>query len=173
MTAATFTPATALDSNTTYYWQVVAINNCGDALPSAKFSFTTEVAFCRSSALAIRDNNAAGVSDNLSIGTTGTLPRLRLWLDVTHTQIGDLTLSLSKGTTSVIVLQRPGNASDTGDSGCSGDNIKVLVDDVATKTPGNPLRRRPGAGLSLRRRVQAQQAAGRLRRRGTVGASGP
>ncbi|MBL8298651.1 MAG: S8 family serine peptidase [Rhodanobacteraceae bacterium] len=132
--ATTFTPATALDSNTTYYWRVIAINGCGDAATSPTFTFTTEVAYCRSPALEIRDNSASGVSDSLSIDATGTLPRLRLWLDVTHTYVGDLTLTLNKGVTSVIVLQRPGNALDTGDTGCSGDNAKVLIDDTATKT---------------------------------------
>ncbi|MBL8298650.1 MAG: S8 family serine peptidase [Rhodanobacteraceae bacterium] len=131
VTTTTFTPTTVLSPNTTYYWRVVAINTCGEAPSSPVFSFTTETAICRSPGLNIRDNDASGISDSLRVGTTGTLPRLRLWLNLTHTYVGDLTVSLSKGDTTVTLLQRPGNTPNTGDSGCSGDNLLLIADDDA------------------------------------------
>jgi hypothetical protein len=48
--------------------------------------------------------------------------------------MGDLTLILTKGTTSVTLLQRPGNASNSGTSGCGGDNANVIADNAATQT---------------------------------------
>ncbi|TDR33819.1 proprotein convertase P-domain-containing protein, partial [Tahibacter aquaticus] len=75
-----------------------------------------------------------GVTDSQVVSTTGTLTGLRLSFDITHTYMGDLTLILTKGTTSVTLLQRPGNASNTGSSGCSGDNGNVIVDGAASLT---------------------------------------
>lgn len=98
--------------------------------------FTTAAAvanYCRTPNVAIPDNNATGVSDlPWVIAAGGTLTGLRLSFDITHTYMGDLTLILSNGTSSVTLMQRPGNASNTGSSGCSGNNGNVVVDNAAT-----------------------------------------
>ncbi|HSX62928.1 MAG TPA: S8 family serine peptidase [Tahibacter sp.] len=132
--ATSFTPVAPLNPNVAYYWRVIAINTCGDAEPSATFSFTTENAICKVSNLSIPDANATGVSDTQTVAATGALTGLRLSVNATHTYVGDLTLTLTKGSTSVVFLQRPGNAANTGGSGCSGDNMNVVVDDAATNT---------------------------------------
>ena len=132
-----FTPATALANNTQYFWRVYGINGCGQGPASSAFSFTTAPVvtnFCRTPALAIPDNNTTGVTDSQVVGTTGTLTGLRLSFDITHTYMGDLTLILTKGATSVTFLQRPGNAANTGTSGCSGNNGNVIVDGAASLT---------------------------------------
>ncbi|WP_386066183.1 S8 family serine peptidase [Tahibacter sp. UC22_41] len=137
VTGTSYTPTTALANNTTYYWRVTGSNGCGAGTASAVSSFTTAAAvanYCRTPNLAIPDNNATGVSDAQVVGSGGTLTGLRLSFDITHTYMGDLTLILSNGTTSVTLLQRPGNASNTGTSGCSGNNGNVVVDDAATLT---------------------------------------
>jgi subtilisin family serine protease/subtilisin-like proprotein convertase family protein len=132
-----FTPSTALSNSTTYYWRVIGINGCGEGTASSAFSFTTAAVvanFCRTPNLAIPDNNTTGATDNQVVSATGTLSGLRLSFDVTHTYMGDLTLILTKGATSVTFLQRPGNAANTGTSGCSGNNGNVIVDAAATLT---------------------------------------
>jgi subtilisin family serine protease/subtilisin-like proprotein convertase family protein len=134
VTTTGFTPAAPLNPNVAYYWRVIAINTCGDAAPSPTFSFTTENAICRAPNLAIPDNNTTGISDTQTVAATGALTGLRLSVDVTHTYVGDLTLTLTKGSTSVVFLQRPGNPTNTGSSGCNGDNVNVVVDDAATNT---------------------------------------
>ncbi|HJU38437.1 MAG TPA: proprotein convertase P-domain-containing protein, partial [Tahibacter sp.] len=80
------------------------------------------------------DNNTTGVTDSQAVATTGTLTNLRMSFNITHTYMGDLTLILTKGATSVTLLQRPGNASNSGSAGCSGNNGNVIVDGAATLT---------------------------------------
>jgi len=134
VTTTSHTPSVPLDPNVAYYWRVTAQNGCGNATPSPTFTFRTINAICRTSNLAIPDANATGASDDLTVAATGALTGLRLSVDVEHTYVGDLTLTLTKGATSVTFLQRPGNATNTGNSGCNGDNIRVTVDDAATLT---------------------------------------
>jgi subtilisin-like proprotein convertase family protein len=129
-----YTPAIALNPDTTYFWRVYGINACGQGTVSAVFQFHTANEICRSPNLAIPDNTTTGATDNQTVATTGTLNGLRLRIEVTHTYVGDLTLTLSKGATSVFFLQRPGNPADTGSLGCSGNDINVTVDDAATNT---------------------------------------
>ncbi|MDC8014932.1 S8 family serine peptidase [Tahibacter soli] len=137
VTGTSFTPSTALANNTQYFWRVNGINGCGEGPASSAFSFTTAPVvanFCRTPNLAIPDANATGVTDSQVVATTGTLTNLRLSFNITHTYMGDLTLILTKGATSVTLLQRPGNASNSGSTGCSGNNGNVIVDNAATLT---------------------------------------
>ncbi|MDC8014931.1 S8 family serine peptidase [Tahibacter soli] len=137
VTGTSFTPSTALANNTPYFWRVNGINGCGEGAKSDAFGFTTvpvAANFCRTPNLAIPDNNTTGATDSQTVGAAGTLSNLRLSFNVTHTYMGDLTLILTKGTTSVTLLQRPGNASNSGTSGCGGDNANVIADNAATQT---------------------------------------
>ncbi|HVJ63040.1 MAG TPA: S8 family serine peptidase [Tahibacter sp.] len=128
VTATSFTPAAPLNPNTQYYWRVYGINTCGESTASAVYRFTTANEICRAVVAPIPDNNAQGVTDNFAVTDTGTLTGLRLKLDIDHTYVGDLTMTLSKGATSVVLMTRPGN------NGCGGNDIKVTVDDAATQT---------------------------------------
>ena len=44
VSSSTYTPASALETSTTYYWRVTAANTCGSSSVSPVFSFTTEAA---------------------------------------------------------------------------------------------------------------------------------
>lgn len=60
-------------------------------------------------ALAIPDNNAAGVSDRINIGTALTISAIKVSVDLTHTFIGDLRLTLTAPSgTAVVIHDRNG-----------------------------------------------------------------
>jgi subtilisin-like proprotein convertase family protein len=126
--ATTYAPTVTLDPNATYYWRVFGINTCGESAASAVFRFTTAMEICRSTVTTIPDNNPQGVTDDFVVTETGTLAGLRLKVDIDHTYVGDLSMTLSKGATSVELMTRPGN------SACGGNDIDVIVDDAATQT---------------------------------------
>ncbi|MGN6519172.1 MAG: proprotein convertase P-domain-containing protein [Dokdonella sp.] len=129
VSATSFTPATSLSPNTTYYWRVYGMNGCGEGTASTVSSFTTANMICRAPGVAIPDNNATGVTDTLSISDTATLTDLKLSIKATHTWVGDLKFTLKKvdSNTSTIVIDRPGAPATT--NGCSSDNVDVIVDD--------------------------------------------
>lgn len=127
VTTTSHTPSVALSPDTAYFWRVYGINACGQGTVSAVFQFRTANEICRAPNAAIPDNSATGVTDSQTVVTTGTLNGLRLGLQIPHTYVGDLTLTLSKGATSVVFLQRPPN----GNGGCSGNDINLTVDDAA------------------------------------------
>lgn len=57
----------------------------------------------------IPDNSPAGASSSIVIGDAGNLVDLNITLnDITHTWVGDLIITLSNGSTSVDLVNRPG-----------------------------------------------------------------
>jgi subtilisin-like proprotein convertase family protein len=111
--------------NTPYFWRVKALNGCGSTASSA-FSFTTANMICRTPNLAIPDNNATGATDSLVVNDTSTITHLNLSIKATHTYVGDLKFTLTKGS-SVLVINRPTN----GGGSCGSDNIDVTLDDAS------------------------------------------
>lgn len=91
-----------LDSNTTYYWRVKAMNSCGESVFSTVRSFRTQITSCHSYSTAnlprtITDATTLGpgvtlaeifVQDNLSILD------LEIEVDISHTWLEDLALVL-------------------------------------------------------------------------------
>ena len=89
------------------------------------------VEVCSTPNVAIPDNNPTGVSDTLDSTTSGLISDLDVYINTTHTWVGDLIYTLQHvdtGTT-VTLIDRPGYTG-TG-FGCSGDNIDNTVDDEA------------------------------------------
>ncbi|MEO7431113.1 MAG: proprotein convertase P-domain-containing protein, partial [Dokdonella sp.] len=117
--------ATSLLPNTPYFWRVRAVNGCTSTV-SSTFSFTTANLICRAPHVAIPDGNAAGVTDSLVVSDAGTLTNMKLSIKATHTYVGDLVFTLTKGS-SVIVINRPTN----GAGGCAGADIDVTLDDAS------------------------------------------
>ncbi|MBE5317161.1 MAG: S8 family serine peptidase [Xanthomonadales bacterium] len=120
-----YRPTTALASSTQFYWRVAASNRCGAGDASAVRSFTTSNMICSEPALSIPDSNTTGATSLLNVTNTGALGALRLGLKIDHSYIGDLRVWLSKGTTTVELMNRPGA------SRCSGDNMDVILADGA------------------------------------------
>ena len=78
--------------------------------------------------LAIPDNSSSGVASSLALGTAIRIDRIAVDLDIRHSWIGDLTVTLTSpmGTQSALIV-RPGAAPDSGGSGSSADDIRFTV----------------------------------------------
>ena len=62
--------------------------------------------------VAIPDNDSNGVSTTIEVADGGTISGLSVDVDITHTYRGDLTVELSKGDVSVILVDREGAGED-------------------------------------------------------------
>ncbi|MEO0973099.1 MAG: hypothetical protein AAFX85_08380 [Pseudomonadota bacterium] len=140
-----FRPEASLLSATAYFWRVRAINPCGEGEVSATFSFTTGAFICSTPNADIPDGSPAGVTDTLVVADSGALQDLNVFLDITHTYVGDLTAILTHEDSgvSVTLMDRPGRV-DTG-FGCSGDDINATLDDNDV-CPQTRVSRRDGTG---------------------------
>lgn len=142
ITTTSYAPS-GIAPNTTYYWHVKATNTCGDGTFSPAFNFTTANVLCRNPALAIPDNVPAGVSDTMTLTDTSELTGLKLSIKTTHTWVGDLKYTLSKGAASSAVIDRPGVPASA--NGCSNDDIDVTLDDAAASPVENACSATPPA----------------------------
>ncbi len=132
VTGTTVTPGVSLAPNTLHYWRVTPANACGTGTTSAVFTFTTVNEICSSPGIAIPDSNPTGASDSIVLADPSVLTGLKVKIAATHTWVGDLSFTLSNGSGSVIMIDRPGVPASS--FGCSGDNIDVTMDD-ASGTP--------------------------------------
>ncbi len=109
----------------------------------------TQIFVCSSPNLFIPDNNATGISNTITIPTPASKTRnpladLNVSLDITHTFVGDLIVTLKNDDTgmAITLIDRPGYPPA---NGCLYDNIQAILDDEAltsveaTCTMNNPL----------------------------------
>lgn len=124
VTGTSFTTG-SLQADTIYFWRVRGANICGDGGFSASRSFRTSLEFCSAPALAIPDNNVAGVTDDLVVpgSFTGNIEDMNVTVQLRHTFIGDLRISVRPvgGTPNVQLINNP--------AGCNGDDINTSFDD--------------------------------------------
>jgi hypothetical protein len=84
--------------------------------------------YCDQPGAAIPDNTPGGVSSAQAITDTGTLTDLDVSLNVTHTWVGDLAVTLAhSGGATATILNQPGEPAST--FGCSNDDIAGGIDD--------------------------------------------
>jgi VCBS repeat-containing protein len=118
-----------LDTGTTYYWRVTPTNGCGVGTVSAVFDFTTRsLEYCSSPDLAI---NGGPHTDDIVIADLGLLSDVDIELNLTHTWIGDLDVSLEHvdSSTSVLLVDEPGDPL-YGANGCNdNDLVNFLLND--------------------------------------------
>jgi subtilisin-like proprotein convertase family protein/uncharacterized protein YvpB len=91
------------------------------------------VLFCDdlSHPISIPDNNEIGVNDDISISDARFLVNVRLYLDISHSFVGDLEVTLTNlisGET-ITTIDRPG----TQPFGCGNSNIVTILDDGAAQ----------------------------------------
>ncbi|MCA9960217.1 MAG: choice-of-anchor B family protein [Anaerolineales bacterium] len=125
-----YTVNAALVGNTTYYWRVTGSNACGSSI-SDSFTFTTVDLLCSMPNIAIPDNNANGVSNDLTVSGSGSISDLDVSLIATHTYVGDLSFKIEHidTGTSVTIIDRPGFPASA--NGCSNNDINATLDDEA------------------------------------------
>jgi subtilisin-like proprotein convertase family protein len=94
-----------------------------------------------SGTLAIPDNDLGGVTSTLALAQDIRIDRIALDLDISHSWIGDLTVTLTSpsGTQSPLIV-RPGSAPGSGGGGSSDDDIRFTV-------TSNAFRNETAAGL--------------------------
>ncbi|NLP57775.1 zinc-dependent metalloprotease family protein [Lutibacter sp. B1] len=119
-----------LQPNTNYFWRVKAINSCGESAYSNVFNFTTENETCdvNSSAdtpLNIPDNNSAGINSKINITNNKTVTDIDLTVNISHTWLEDLMLTLTSPQGTTIIL-----ASNIGGDGDNYTN--TVFDDSGT-----------------------------------------
>lgn len=123
-----------LDGNTTYYWRVSTINDCGPG-ESLAYSYTTADITC---AAAEGINLPATISSNgddievavdLEVTNAFDVASIEVFVEIQHTYVGDLSARLlSPEGTEVALFGRI-----TG-GGCGGDNLLVTFTDLAGLT---------------------------------------
>ena len=82
--------------------------------------------------ISIPDNYANGVNDYISVADERVLVSLSLYLDISHTWVGDLVVRLTNQNTgkSITVLNRPGPLTDY----CSNNDVVAILDDAAAQS---------------------------------------
>lgn len=88
--------------------------------------------FCRQPNLAIPDNDPVGVNDSLVIASSETVTDVNIYLNVSHTWVGDLafTMTHEASGTSVAFIDRPGVPASS--LGCSQNDIDATINDEGT-----------------------------------------
>jgi subtilisin-like proprotein convertase family protein len=111
--AGTYTVTAALDGFSVGQSQISVAE--GEHLGDIDFALAIvyEVEECVQPNLAIPDNNATGVTSSLTVATGGEITWARVYIDLTHTYIGDLRVRLtSPAGTSIMLHDRSGSSSD-------------------------------------------------------------
>lgn len=76
-------------------------------------------------------DSTAVVSNTITVSESGTVADIDVTVDISHSWIGDLQVTLSHGGASVMIIDRPGVPSIS-NFGCSQDDLLVTLDDEAT-----------------------------------------
>jgi len=81
----------------------------------------------------IPDNYSTGINDNISISDNRQLVNLSIYLDISHSWVGDLVITLTNTRTGekINVLDRPGVPNSQ--YGCQNNNIISILDDAAAQ----------------------------------------
>ncbi len=124
----------SLNPNTLYYWRVTSSNQCTTASPSSVFSFTTASITCGSYTATDTPIAISPVGAGLSYTSTISIPEnfpindINIKINIQHTWVNDLDVSLTSPTGTVVVL-----SSNNGADGA--DNYTNTVFDQQATTP--------------------------------------
>ncbi|MBE2220519.1 MAG: hypothetical protein IAF02_03210 [Anaerolineae bacterium] len=80
-------------------------------------------------------NGTSSINSIINVGSTGTIADVNVSVNMQHVWVGDLIFSVSKGSSSATIIDRPGVPAST--YGCSGDNILATLDDSAAQPVEN------------------------------------
>lgn len=87
--------------------------------------------YCSSNTISIPDNNPGGISDTLEITDGGFITDVDIRLEIDHSWVGDLDVSLIHLETGLMVdlIDRPGYSPGFNELGCKYANIRAILDD--------------------------------------------
>ena len=90
---------------------------------------TETLLVCRNANKDIPDSSTSGVKDKLTITSDRIVYDINVYLDITHSWVGDLVVSLlhEDSGRSVALLNRPGSPATSG--GCNRPNVGAILDD--------------------------------------------
>ncbi|MCB1936776.1 MAG: proprotein convertase P-domain-containing protein, partial [Nitrosomonas sp.] len=92
----------------------------------------------QSSSLKIPDNNPDGISDTLAVKKTGVVQSIKIWLDITHTYIGDLRVQLIAPSGKTVLLHdRSGGNQDNLIKTYDAANLPLLQELTGEKVKGS------------------------------------
>jgi photosystem II stability/assembly factor-like uncharacterized protein len=125
-------PLTGLSLSTTYYWKIVARNNCGQSTPGPVWSFSTVQPSSEDCAYTISPTNKTfnpnGGSVSIKVSATGLtncpVPLVvedAEWISVSGTP----TWKGNKGTVKMVVQKNPGSQSRTGVVSIGGETLTI------------------------------------------------
>ncbi len=125
-----------LEFNTTYYWRVKGLNNCGESIFSSPNSFTTANVICdpdvsKSKPVDVPDNNATGVNSIINITTNKIITDVNVTITAPHEWVGDLTLYLISPIGTKVLL-----SANNGDEGLNYTNTIFDSDADTSITSG-------------------------------------
>jgi subtilisin family serine protease len=81
--------------------------------------------------LAIPSNDPTGVSHTINVPASETILDVNVYLDISHTWLGDLTVKVEHGGTEIVIVDRPGVPESS--NGCSANNYAgIILDDEGT-----------------------------------------
>jgi subtilisin-like proprotein convertase family protein len=122
------TSVAGLKRETRYYWRVTPVNSCGLADASVAFSFTTPNLFqAENLPVTIRSDEPTSVSSILSISENLVITDVNVGVDVSHTYVAELIVTLESPSGSVVTLLSQDTCLNPDYS--SGSDINVVFDD--------------------------------------------
>ena len=103
--------------------------------------------YCDVPALAIPDDDATGISSTFTVPASGIIDDIDIEVDITHTYVGDLIITVEHNGTTVILADQPGVPAST--YGCNENNVDVIFDDEATSAVEGVCNSNPAIGGSV------------------------
>ncbi len=100
---------TALQPETTYYWRVKPINQCGEGSFGTPFSFTTLMVNCKTeiapnTPIPISDQGPSVIQAPIFVGENALVSDVNVTLDISHEYISDLTIKLTSPSGTTVTL---------------------------------------------------------------------
>lgn len=72
------------------------------------------------------------ITSSITVADGGTISDLDVRLEVAHTWVGDLVITLDNGSTTIDLIREPGDLDDSTGCGDSSDGFNMIVDDEGT-----------------------------------------